>query len=87
MQNGENARDICRERYGLEIKAPKPWDVLAHGFTHFKLSITPQPIAVQKELSRASEPGTMWLSVDDALKAAIPKPVRDLLRKLEEQKM
>lgn len=83
--NGASPRDVCRERYGLETKSLKPWSVLQHGFTHFKLSITPQPIVVQKKLPRASEPSFMWLSIDDALKAAIPKPVRELLIKLDQR--
>ena len=83
--NGASPRDVCRERYGLETKPLKPWSVLQHGFTHFKLSITPQPIVVQKKLPRASEPSFMWLSIDDALKAAIPKPVRELLIKLDQR--
>ena len=85
LQNGASSRGACRERYGLEITALKPWDVLQHGFTHFKLSITPQPIKVEKKLSRAAEPGVMWLSIDDALTTAIPKPVRALLTKLGER--
>ena len=83
--NGASPRHVCRERYGLETKSLKPWSVLRHGFTHFKLSITPQPIVVQKKLPRASEPSCMWLSIDDALKAAIPKPVRELLIKLDQR--
>ncbi len=85
LVNGASARDVCRERFGLETKPLKPWDVLQHGFTHFKLNITPQLITVQKKLSRAAEPGVLWLSIDDALKAAIPKPVRTLLAILEVQ--
>ena len=83
--NGASPRDVCRVRYGLETKPLKPWSVLQHGFTHFKLSITPQPIVVQKKLPRASELSFMWLSIDDALKAAIPKPVRELLIKLDQR--
>jgi A/G-specific adenine glycosylase len=83
VQNGGSAREACRERYGLDTNVPKPWDVLEHGFTHFKLSITPQPIEVKKKMSHAAEPGVMWLSIGDALTAAIPKPVRTLLTKLE----
>ncbi len=80
--NGANPREVCRERFGLETKLSKPWRVLQHGFTHFKLSITPQPIAVREKLSRVTEPGVTWLSIDDARATAIPKPVRDLLTKL-----
>ena len=87
LHNGASPRQACRDRYGLEVTTQKSWNVLEHGFTHFKLSITPQPIAVQKKLSRAAEPGVMWLSIDDALSAAIPKPVRMLLNKLDEKKM
>lgn len=83
LVNGQSPRVVCRERFGLETKPLKPWSNLQHGFTHFKLSITPQPISVQKKLLRATEPGVMWLSIDDALAAAIPKPVRDLLRQLK----
>ena len=83
--NGASAREACRERYGLETKSLRPWNVLQHGFTHFKLSITPQPMTVQKKLSRVAEAGVMWLSIDDALKAAIPKPVRELLIKLDQR--
>ncbi len=86
LQNGASPRDACRERYGLETTPLKPWSVLEHGFTHFRLSIKPQPIAVQKKLSRAAEPGVVWRSVDDALNAAIPKPVRTLLSKLDQEK-
>ncbi len=86
LQNGTSPRDACRERYGLEITPLNPWSVLEHGFTHFKLSITPQPIEVRQKFSRAAEPGVLWLLVDDALNAAIPKPVRALLVKLDENK-
>ena len=87
LHNGANLLDTCRERYSLETTPLKPWRVLEHGFTHFKLNITPQPIAVQKKLSRAAEPGVVWLSIDDALKAAIPKPIRVLLTKLDAEKL
>ncbi|MEO5861566.1 MAG: A/G-specific adenine glycosylase [Burkholderiales bacterium] len=86
LQNGASPGDACRERYGLEITPLKPWSVLEHGFSHYKLSITPQPIEVRKKLSRAAEPGVVWRSVDYALKCAIPKPVRVLLTKLDENK-
>ena len=87
LGNGEIPREVCHERFALETKSSKPWDVLQHGFTHFKLRITPQPVFVQKQLLRASEPGVMWLSIGDALAAAIPKPVRMLLTKLRDEKI
>jgi A/G-specific adenine glycosylase len=55
-----------------------------HTFTHFKLHITPVLMRVTQK--RASD--RMWFSVADALQAAIPTPVRQLLKKLSgEQNM
>ena len=52
-------------------------------FAHFKLSITPQPVVAHAKHTHAAEPGVAWLSVEDALGAAIPKPVRTLLLKMK----
>ena len=54
----------------------------AHVFTHFKLHINPWLIQLKRKPQLAAEPGTIWLVVDDALNAAIPKPVRTLLENL-----
>ena len=83
LANGISAENFCRERFGLEIETRRPWDVLQHGFTHFKLSITPRPVVVRSQDTHAGEPGVVWLSVEDALGAAIPKPVRALLLKMK----
>jgi A/G-specific adenine glycosylase len=53
-----------------------------HVFTHFKLHINPWLIQCQRKSMFVAEPGTIWLSVNDALNAAIPKPVRTLLQSL-----
>lgn len=49
---------------------------LEHGFTHFRLRIHPVRIDAQ----RAG--GTGWMDLDAALAAAVPAPVRTLLRAL-----
>ena len=52
----------------------------AHIFTHFKLHITPLLLYLaHKPLHQAEH---VWLSVDQALQAAIPTPVRQLLSRL-----
>ncbi len=62
---------------------PRDISPFTHTFTHFKLHITPLLIRVAGKPQRAQQAGGMWLSVEDALQAAIPAPVRRLLRKLE----
>ncbi|GBG13671.1 A/G-specific adenine glycosylase [Novimethylophilus kurashikiensis] len=79
---GEDYAAIIKSRFGLEAELGQTWAPLTHTFTHFRLEITPQPLCV---IGRpASQPsGTLWLSLDDAIEAAIPTPVRTLLtRKL-----
>ena len=53
-----------------------------HGFTHFTLEITPLVASVPRVAPRAAEPGVIWLPIGDALGAAVPVPVRKLLRAL-----
>jgi A/G-specific adenine glycosylase len=52
---------------------------VAHCFTHFKLDIEPRKVMVTHVAERAAAPGVMWLSLEEALGAAIPAPVRSIL--------
>lgn len=52
-----------------------------HTFTHFKLHITPLKIQLARKLLRTEQPGRVWLDVEEALRAAIPTPVRIMLNK------
>jgi A/G-specific adenine glycosylase len=47
-----------------------------HTFTHFKLHIQPVLIRVAKQ---TSAPNTLWITLDEAIEAAIPTPVRKIL--------
>jgi len=53
-----------------------------HTFTHFKLHITPLKIQLVRKPLRAAQPGSVWLDVEEALRAAIPTPVRAMLNKV-----
>ena len=53
-----------------------------HTFTHFKLHITPLKIQLARKPLRAAQPGSVWLDVEEALRAAIPAPVRKLLENI-----
>ena len=72
-------------KLGMEVEAEKALATLSHAFTHFKLHIQPQPLRVVKMQSKTQEPGQVWLSIDDAIGAAIPTPVRKLLLNLKKQ--
>jgi A/G-specific adenine glycosylase len=72
----------CRARYGCRIAAPQPLAPLLHGFTHFRLQITPLLCRVSDRAPAAREPNQIWLSLDAARRAAIPAPVRELIDRL-----
>ncbi len=69
-------------RYGLTGRTTREMVRVEHGFTHFSLSIFPVEITPTKILLRAMEPGLIWLNLDDALNAAIPAPVKRILKSL-----
>ena len=56
---------------------------LSHIFTHFKLHIQPLRIDTNKN-KQGLERQTIWLSLQDAIGAAIPTPVRKILLNLNE---
>ena len=78
----EDAIVLCRRRYGAEIAPPLLLPPVAHGFTHFKLDIELIRCMVTRLTPAAAEPGMIWLPIEDALGAAIPAPVRQILSAL-----
>ena len=71
---------ILHNRYGMKGRTVQELERVEHGFTHYSLSIFPVEIAVTKIESRAMEPGWMWINLEDAIDAAIPAPVKRILR-------
>ena len=67
-------------RFSVQAKHVLPLAPLAHSFSHYHLTIYPlwvEVIAVQKTM-----PGQVWLTLEEARGAAIPAPVRKLLKRL-----
>jgi A/G-specific adenine glycosylase len=77
---GEDYAAIVKTRFGIEAEAIPVWAPLIHTFTHFRLDITPQPLRATSRPPHQA-PGTLWLNWDDAIEAAIPTPVRKLLKR------
>jgi A/G-specific adenine glycosylase len=79
---GENPVRHCLAEYGCTLSGQQSLPVLAHGFTHFRLEILPIVCEVARRDRRAESPGRAWLAEDEAVAAAVPVPVRKLLRLL-----
>ena len=75
-----DAMQIARSRYGVRGRSLGELDAVRHGFTHYSLTIFPLKVSVSKRDTRAMEPGLMWLNLDDAKDAALPAPVKKILR-------
>jgi A/G-specific adenine glycosylase len=80
---GVGLEQECLARFGLRLDAPRRLRDIEHGFTHFRLRITPV-LARTDRADGAGEPGNLWLTPEDARGAAIPVPVRKIIDALEE---
>ena len=65
------------KRYGARVLSSKALPALAHGFTHFNLTIEPLLLEVERSNQRVAD--VMWLTAQDAVSAAIPAPVRKII--------
>jgi A/G-specific adenine glycosylase len=78
-----DAAGHCHERFGFTALARQALPRFTHSFTHFKLHI--QPVRLQLAPRPDTPPGQIWLPLADALDAALPAPVRTLVRQLDRQ--
>jgi A/G-specific adenine glycosylase len=78
----EDPAQIAARTYGCEVAPVERLGQLRHGFTHFTLDIEAVIGRVKRVVPRAAQPGVMWMALDDATGAAVPVPVRKLLRAL-----
>jgi A/G-specific adenine glycosylase len=72
----------CRARFGVAVVPGEALAPIEHGFTHYRLTIVPQRIGVRSWPPRAEAPGLAWLTREDARHAALPAPIKRLLRTL-----
>ena len=72
----------CRTEFSCVLAGHQTLLPFTHGFTHFRLEISPVLCEVQTRTAGAESPGRAWLSVAEAMEAAVPVPVRRLLLQL-----
>lgn len=79
----ETPETAAQQRYGVYVERLPVLPNLSHVFTHFRLDITPQPMRVLSMKPLVREAGLVWLSLEDAIGAALPTPVRKLLLRIK----
>ena len=79
MPPDEDACARSRDRFGVAGEPGAELQPIVHGFSHFNLTIHPRVVKVTRRAPRVEQPGSTWMALDDAGRAAIPAPVRRLL--------
>ncbi len=67
-------------RHGCRVLATQALPALRHTFSHFHLTIQPLLCAVDATVHLVAEGGWQWLDYEDIEHAALPAPIRHLLR-------
>ncbi|WP_373974969.1 A/G-specific adenine glycosylase [Chitinibacter sp. SCUT-21] len=75
------ASDIAAQKLGLKIELDPALPEFVHVFTHYKLTITPQP-AFAISANALHESAAQWFDIDEALAAGIPTPIRKILSRV-----
>jgi len=70
---------LCLTLTGSMPARVKPLPPFTHVFTHFRLHIQPQEIMLNQPPHHVMEAGGIWMPIDKAIHAAVPKPVSRLL--------
>ena len=73
-----------RTRFAVDAVLGDELPLIAHGFTHYALTLHPCRVIVGQWPARAEAPGLLWLSPADAHGAALPAPIKKLLRSLDQ---
>ena len=78
QQDVDSIKKEIQKHFGYEVLSSQTLPKLTHTFTHFKLHIQPQLVyTLQNHLYKDN--AHLWLSLEDAMGAAIPTPVRKIL--------
>lgn len=80
--------EVALSRFGLTSEVQEPLSIVQHAFSHYKLEITPQPLCIVGKVPSntqhtSSTKQVVWLPIQDAISAAIPTPVRNILLSLQ----
>ena len=77
---GGDVAAYCRSRFDADVVPQPPLPPIEHGFTHFHLTLQPRRYSVRAAAQRSEEPGLVWLPLSEVSGAALPAPIKKLLR-------
>ncbi|MGB8339176.1 MAG: A/G-specific adenine glycosylase [Burkholderiales bacterium] len=77
---GEEIGELCSQRFGVTVTPLPRLEVVSHGFTHFTLHITPQPLVVTLARHQSHETGVAWVREEELPAMGLPAPVAKMLK-------
>lgn len=83
IDDGQGVAADYLQREGMDVHERIELAVFTHTFTHFKLHITPVLLRLVHKEHRVRQSESLWMDRETALQAAIPTPVRTMLRSLQ----
>lgn len=78
----DHFKALAQDKFSMHVQETHALPTFSHIFTHFKLHITPQPLLVLMPATQVNEVEYAWFSLDNAISAAIPTPIRAILQSL-----
>ncbi len=75
-----DAQQWAEQHFACRVDAVSPAPTVGHAFSHFRLNIAPLLLKVNPDHA-VMEPGRQWLRLTDIAKAALPAPIRRILKK------
>lgn len=85
LPGGAEAQQWARAQFGVQVVRWECLPTVEHVFTHFRLDIEPILGDVAEVEGRAEAPGRLWVPASEAVGAAVPAPIRAILRALAQQ--
>ena len=79
---GESPERGLEREWGMKPARIDPLEPFEHAFTHFTLEVKPWRIHLRKAPRLGSGKPAMWLPLSDLAGAALPSPVRKLLKSI-----
>jgi A/G-specific adenine glycosylase len=78
----EAPREALARDWGLEARTAEALEPFEHAFTHFTLEVEPWRLELGKATALAEGKAATWMPLTELAGAALPSPVRKLLKKL-----
>ena len=82
VEAAADAAEAFALRHGCRVVDTRQLAPLKHSFTHFRLTIQPLLCRVDAAPTMVAEGGPTWLALTEIETAALPTPIRHLLRQL-----